>query len=169
MQYDAENLLGSWVASFNRIWQKDSATGKGPASIKESEENGTYVISLPNSSLFPMTLEATYTDHGFKIASGQYQGETKVENEDGTMTTTLYIYSGIASGYYSYWFPEQSVNLAPTMINGEIVLTLQDNGSAEGDTIADLLLGFFLEKDNISQNTFVPSLTMDIYNLKLFR
>ncbi len=56
------------------------------------------------------------------------------------MTTTLYIYSGIASGYYSYWFPEQSVNLAPTMINGEIVLTLQDNGSAEGDTIADLLL-----------------------------
>lgn len=93
-----------------------------------------------------MTLEATYTDHGFKIASGQYQGETKVENEDGTMTTTLYIYSGIASGYYSYWFPEQSVNLAPTMINGEIVLTLQDNGSAEGDTIADLLLGFFLEK-----------------------
>ena len=169
MQYDAENLLGSWVASFNRIWQKDSATGKGPASIKESEENGTYVISLPNSSLFPMTLEATYTDHGFKIASGQYQGETKVENEDGTMTTTLYIYSGIASGYYSYWFPEQSVNLAPTMINGEIVLTLQDNGSAEGDTIADLLLGFFLEKDNISQNTFVPSLTMDIYNLRLFR
>lgn len=169
MQYDAENLLGNWVASFNRIWQNSSATGKGPATIKKSEKEGTYLISLPNSSLFPMTLQATYEHNGFKIASGQYQGETNVENEDGTMTATLYIYSGLASGYYSYWFPEQSVSLAPSMINGEMVLTLQDNGSAEGDTISDLLLGFFTEKDNISQGTFVSSFTMDVYNLKLFR
>ncbi len=169
MQYDAENLLGSWVATFIRNWQGNSESGRGPATIKTGEKDGTYLISFPNSSIFPMTLTATYENHGFKIAAGQYQSETEVENETDGTKTTLYIYSGLASTYYSYWSTSQSVNLAPSMSNGEIVLTLHDNGSVAGVTIADLLLGFFIEKDNLTPGTFVSSFTMDMYNIKLFR
>lgn len=169
MQYNAEDLLGSWVATFIRSWQGSNESGRGPATIKTGEKDGTYLISFPNSSIFPMTLTATYENHGFKIAAGQYQGETDVENEADGTKTTLYMYSGLASTYYSYWASNQSVNLAPSMSNGEIVLMLHDNGSVAGATIADLLLGFFIEKDNLTPGTFVSSFTMDIYNLKLFR
>ena len=68
-----------------------------------------------------------------------------------------------------YWFSTQSASLAPSMVNGEIALTIHDNGSAPGDTISDLLMGFFLKKGDISQSSFVSSLTMDIYNLKLYK
>mgnify|MGYP000101126471 FL=1 len=169
MQYDAENLLGSWVATFIRNWQGSNENGRGPATIKAGEKEGTYLISFPNSSMFPMTLTATYENHGFKIAAGQYQSETEVENEADGTNTTLYVYSGLASTYRSYWSDSQSVNLAPSMSNGEIVLTLHDNGSVAGVTIEDLLLGFFIEKDNLTPGTFVSSLTMDIFNIKLFR
>lgn len=169
MQYDAENLLGNWVATFTRNWQGSSNSGRGPATIKAGEKDGTYLISLPNSSMFPMTLTTTYENHGFKIAAGQYQSETDMENEADGTKTTLYIYSGLASIYYSYWSTSQSANLAPSMSNGEIVLMLHDNGSVAGATITDLLLGFFIEKDNLTPATFVSSFTMDIYNLKLFR
>lgn len=168
LQYNANDLLGGWVASFNRYWQGNSISGKGPVTIIEEKE-GSYIITLPTSSLFPMTLRASYEDNGFKIASQQYQGETIVSNEETGTETPLYIYAGLASYNYTYWFPEQSVSLAPSMVDGEIVLTLHDNGSASQDTITDLLLGFFLEKDKIAQNTFVSSLTMDIYNLKIYR
>lgn len=167
MQYDAENIIGNWVASFTRNWREENTSAKGPAIIKRADEDGTYLISLPNSSMFPMTLKATYENHGFKIAAAQYQGETEIE--DGENKATLYLYSGLASTYYSYWSTDQSVNLAPSMVNGEIVLTLHDNGSVPGAVVADLLLGFFLEKDNLTPNTFLSSLTMDIYNLKLYR
>lgn len=167
MQYDAENIIGSWVASFIRNWRGESTNGKGPAIIKQGDEEGTYLISLPNSSMFPMTLKSTYENHGFKIAAAQYQGETEIE--DGENKVALYLYSGLASTYYSYWSTDQSVSLAPSMVNGEIVLTLHDNGSVPGAVVADLLLGFFLEKDNLTPNTFLSSLTMDIYNLKLYK
>lgn len=169
MQYDAENIIGSWVASFIRNWRGESASGIGPATIKPAEEDGTYLISLPNSSIFPMTLKATYENHGFKIAAAQYQGETELEDEEEGTKVALYLYSGLASTYYSYWSVTQSVNLAPSMANGEIVLTLHDNGSVAGAVVGDLLLGFFLEKDNLTQSSFIPSLTMDIYNLKLYK
>lgn len=169
LQYDAENLLGNWVATFNRTWQNSPDQGRGPATVKVGEEEGTYLISLPTSTMFPMNLKARYENHEFKIAAQQYQGETEVENEDGTSKTTLYIYTGVASSYYSYWNASQSISLVPSMVNGEIVLTLHDNGSVAGDIITDLLLGFVTEKDNISQNTFVSAFLMDIYNLKLFR
>ncbi|WP_195654394.1 BACON domain-containing protein [Bacteroides sp. 1001136B_160425_E2] len=169
MQYDAENLLGNWVATFNRNWQGSSNSGRGPATIKTGEKDGTYLISLPNSSMFPMTLTATYENHGFRIAASQYQGETEVENETNGTKKTLYMYAGLASIYYSYWSASQSVDLAPSIVNGDIMLTLHDNGSVKGAVIADLLLGFFIEKDNLTPNNFVSSFTMDIYNLKLFR
>ena len=168
MQYDADDLVGSWVASFNRYWQNSNTNGKGPASIVKNTD-GTYLITLPVSSYFPLTFRATYEDNGFKIAAQQFIGETEMINDNDGSAVTLYLYLGLASEGYMYWFSTQSASLAPSMVNGEIALTIHDNGSAPGDTISDLLMGFFLKKGDISQSSFVSSLTMDIYNLKLYK
>lgn len=168
MQYDAKDLLGSWVASFNRYWQQEDSSGKGPAEIKEGIDKGTYLISFPAATYIPITLIATYANKGFQIAASQFLGESEATQENGE-TIPLYLHFGLASYSKMYWLPTQSINLNLTMIDGELVLIMQDNSSAEQDTLTDILIGFFLEKGNLTQAMFVAPLTIDIYNLKLYK